>query len=259
MLYDYNVVIMFLLVFARIAGMMFTAPLYSSGVVSSKVKLFFTFMVTMVIYASIPKPAVSGVDFFKLTALVIQESMIGIFIGFMMSVIFSAVQVASEIYSTSLGFNMVSVLDPLSESQTAIIGQFNYLYFSGVLIISGVHREVIKILVATFYKYPIGELVFRGNFIVKQFIEAFNYMFVSAIQMAIPIMGVLLMIDIVLGIMARIAPQMNVYFIGMPLKIMVGLYLMMMLVPYLYTFFKILIDGSYQKIAFLIAGGFVAR
>lgn len=64
MLYDYNVVIMFLLVFARIAGMMFTAPLYSSGVVSSKVKLFFTFMVTMVIYASIPKSVVSGVDFF---------------------------------------------------------------------------------------------------------------------------------------------------------------------------------------------------
>lgn len=255
MLFDYQNIVYFLLAFTRISGIMFLTPFFSSSAINMRVKVLFSAAVTFVVFSGIPKdisPEWTN-NFYKFLMLIFKEALLGILIGYMLTFIFEAVQTASEAYSTTMGFNMMSVLDPMSEVQSPIIGQFTNLFFMLVFFMTGTHREILAVLINTFYKYPIGKIMYIPDAIVKQFIEAFNFSFLSAMLLALPLIGVLLLMDIVLGIMARIAPQMNVFFLGMPLKIMIGFYMLTTMVPYLYSFFKNLLESGIGKVMILIS------
>lgn len=261
MLFNHETVLTFLLAFLRISGLFFLMPFFSSSAVNTKVRIFFAISITFVIFPAIPKD-ISNIDIgniYVFLSLAIREIAVGVIIGYFVTLIFSFVQTASEIYSTQMGFNMVNVFDPMAQMQVPILGQFNNLFFMSLFFISGMHGKFLAVVVKTFYNYPIGHVGFYQENIVRAVIDGFQYSFVIAMQLALPIIGLLLLIDIILGIMSRIAPQMNVFFIGMPLKIMVGLFLLIALVPYMMTYFNMVIDESYGRVVKFIAHSFLVR
>lgn len=250
----YEDLIFFVLIFIRISGIFFFTPFFSSNATNRIIKGGFAFSIAIILYSVVPKDSdlLKDIRFYQLLFLVIKELMVGLIIGYFMIIVFSIVQIAAQAYSMQMGLGMVNVLDPISQVQLPVLGQFKYLFLLSIFFIFGMHRHIISVLIDSFYKFKIGTLTYNTNALVSILLKDFSYYFMLALKLALPIMGVLFIVDITLGIMARIAPQMNVFFIGMPLKLMVGFFVMISFVPYLLKYFKIVIEESAVKLVELV-------
>ncbi|MGM0507854.1 MAG: flagellar biosynthetic protein FliR [Fusobacteriota bacterium] len=250
----YSEVIFFLLITMRISGIFFVSPFFSNGSIPRKIKILFVFLVVFLIFTSIEKniDILTNLTFFDLTILVLKESLLGFVIGFIMVMFFSTVQIAAQIYSMDMGFGMVNVLDPISQFQLPILGQFKYLFLLAVFLNMGIHRRIILTLINSFEIFEVGNLDYSYNSLTQVIVTNFAYCFSIAIKIALPVLGVLFLIDVILGIMAKIAPQMNVFFIGMPLKILVGFLILISFVPVMVNYFQILLNEMYAEIIEII-------
>ena len=242
--------IFFLLVFIRISGIFFFSPFFSNAAISARVRVGFSFFVAFLVFTGIQKDYtfLANIDFLMFTILIVKELIIGLLLGYLLALIFSVVQIAAEISSSSMGFTMANTFDPLTQSQTAILGQMNNLFLLAIFFIYGVHRKVIYYLADTFYYAKVGQLSYNIDNIAQFFIKNFSYYFMIAVQMALPIVGVLLLVDFTLGILSRIAPQMNVFFVGMPLKLMVAFVLLIQLAPYFVNLSILIFEKGLLKI-----------
>lgn len=247
-------VIYFLLILLRISGIFMFTPIFSNRAFKRRMRLGFCFVLTVLLFNLVPKPdlILQNLNFFYLTVLLLKEILIGALMGYFVLLMFTVVQTASQIYSINMGLVMASVFDPISQLQIPVLGQVKYLFLTGLFFVYGIHRRILSVLIETFYKYPIGTLEYKAAGIWKFTLETFVYYFAISLQVALPILGVLLLIDIVLGVMARIAPQMNVFFIGMPLKILVGLMVLIYFVPYFTSFMSLILDDLIMKLIKLV-------
>ena len=238
----------------RISGIFFFSPFFSSAAISTRVRVSFSFFVAFLIFTSLEKDFsfLSNLDFLMFTLLIIKETIIGLLIGYLLALMFSVIQIAAEIASSSMGFTMANTFDPLSQSQVAVLGQMNNMFLLCLFFIYGVHRRVIYFLSDTFYYAKVGELYYNIDNIYIFFTKNFSYYFMVAVQMALPIVGVLLLVDITLGILSRIAPQMNVFFVGMPLKLMVAFIILQQLAPYFINFSILVFEKGLLKIEELL-------
>lgn len=241
--------IFFLLVFMRISGVFFFSPFFSSAAISARVRVSFSFFVSFLVFNVIQKEYtfLQNLDFTMFVILIIKELIIGLLIGYLLALMFSVIQIAAEMSSTSMGFSMASAYDPMTQTQTAVLGQMNNMFLLALFLIYGVHRKIIFYLCETFDYAKVGQLHYNIDNIAKFFIDNFVYYFMIAIQMALPIVGILLLVDITLGILSRIAPQMNVFFVGMPLKIIVGFLVLAQFSPYFVNFSTILFEKGLLK------------
>lgn len=153
--------------------------------------------------------------------LIIKEALVGLLIGFIAYLILSAIQIAGGFIDFQMGFAIANVIDPQTGAQSPLMGQYLYtisLFF--LLTVNGHHL----MLDGVFYSYefiPLDQpwIPFGNENMVEFVIKAFNSMFIIAFQMSIPVVGSLFLVDIALGIVARTVPQLNVFVVGLPLKI----------------------------------------
>ena len=211
----------FLLVFARVASFFATMPLFSYRNVPNVHKIGFAFFISWLMFFSLdPKPLdIDG----TYMMLLIKEVLVGLLIGLVAFIIMSAIQIAGGFIDFQMGFAIANVIDPQTGAQSPLMGQYLYtiaLFF--LLAVNGHHL----LLDGIFYSYrfiPLDHLIaFENGQIAEQVVRLFQAMFVIALQMAIPIVGCLFLVDVALGIVARTVPQMNIFVIGLPVKIIVS-------------------------------------
>lgn len=249
-----DLVIYFVLIFCRISGIFFVSPFFSNRAISARIRVGFSFFVSFLLLNVVPKdPGIlENLTFPILTVLVIKELIIGALIGFLVALVFSVVQTASQLYSMNIGLMMANTFDPVSENQVPVLGQLKNLFLLGIFFVYGIHRVIIMRLIDTFYYDPIGHIAYNIDNIAVFFIKYFSYYFLLAVQLSLPVLGVLMLIDMILGILSRIAPQMNVFFIGMPLKLMVGFYVLVKFSPYFVNFFILMFEKVNERILELV-------
>ncbi|MCD6217921.1 flagellar biosynthetic protein FliR [bacterium] len=214
----------FMLILIRMLGFFGVAPLFSASGFPNQGKVllaaFFAFIILFLRGSEIPA---IELDFWMLAGLAIGEAVIGMVFGFIVGLIFAAMQLAGYIMGYQMGFAVANVLDPVSGGQSSVLGQFLFLF--GLLTFLNIdgHHMVISGMVDSFDIMPVG--AFSLNFaLVGMMAGFFQTYFSVAIKIALPILGIIIMIDVSLGIVARTVPQMNVFLIGMPLKTLIGLF-----------------------------------
>ncbi|GAB4072533.1 flagellar biosynthetic protein FliR [Barrientosiimonas marina] len=155
--------------------------------------------------------------------LLMKEAIVGLLIGLLAYIILAAVQIAGGFVDFQMGFAIANVVDPQTGAQSPLIGQyFNIIALMFLLSVNG-HHLLIDGIFNSFELIPIDAFIPFENAGIAQFIiETFNQMFLIAFQMAMPIVGCLFLVDVALGIIARTVPQMNVFVVGLPLKIFVS-------------------------------------
>lgn len=250
MTFIYKDAICFLLIIMRISGIFFFTPFFSSEAINRRVRLGLVFFMAIIVFPLVPKDGImiENIRYDILAIMVLKETLIGVIIGYFMMLIFSAVQMAAQIYSNDMGFGMVNVFDPLSQFQIPILGQFKYLFMLSLFFILGIHRSIIYFITESFYKMKIGTIGYNQNILAEEMTKNFVYYFEIGIKLSLPILGVLFVTDVILGIMARIAPQMNVFFVGMPLKILVGFVVLIAFVPYIVSYFDFMLSDGFQRL-----------
>src|SRR5690625_113770 len=215
-----SVVPVFLLIFARTLAFFITVPLFSYRTIPTMFKIGFSFFLSLVIMTSMEAPVLDVDHIYFL--LLLKEVAVGLAIGLIAYIILSAVQIAGGFIDFQMGFAIANVVDPQTGAQSPIIGQFFYMFAMLFLLSVNGHYLLIDGIFHS-YQFITLEGFIEINCTFSEFIiDTFNNMFIVAFQMALPIVGCLFLVDVALGLIARTFPQVNVFVVGLPLKILVS-------------------------------------
>ncbi len=217
----------FLLVFARMTALLAVAPIFGNRAVPVQLRVFFGFGVAIVLFISgaagdYQPPDAAGMFLLVL----VKELAFGVLLGFMASLVFVGVQVAGHFIGLQGGFGLAAVLDPLSGEQSSIVDQF-YLIVAALLFMSvDGHHHVLTGLQRSFDAVPIDGYIApmspNANEVLGLVAGTTGAVFETGLRIAVPVAGALLTTDVVMGLMARAIPQMNVFIVGAPLKLLVA-------------------------------------
>ena len=239
----------FLFVMARITAFIVVVPGFSHKSLPSTAKIAISLVLSWIVYSNIPEtPIYEHTLLFMLG--VVRETIIGLSMGFVGKLVFSAVEMAGQLIDFQVGYSMGAIYDPMSASMSSYFGRL--FYWMGILVffMLDLHHTMLLTLLDSFRSVPPGQIGF-GTFELEGFLYVFSYAFKIAITIAAPMIIVMLVIDIVMGLISRTVPQINVFMLGMPLKSLIGMVMFLVLVS---SFFNIIgktlgsMDGDMQKI-----------
>ena len=222
----------FMALLLRLTGLFILGPVFSNEVIPNRIKGMFVLLVAAL---SFPTLAASGVlpatsSFAGLTVLGAGEIFIGFTIGFMMLIVLTIFRISGQFYSIQMGFGIINVFDPMAESSVPIISQLKALLMSVVFLIIGGHRFLLE---AVFKSYEFVPSIYSldPRPIARVVATQFDKMFEVGFVIAIPLIGIVFLMTMSLGLLSKLAPQMNVMILGFGLKVMVGLLTFISLLP----------------------------
>lgn len=241
----------FLLILMRLNAMMAVAPFFSSGVIPFRIKALIAFLITLVIFPIVANnmydiPAAMGGYFLC----VIKEILIGIFIGFLVSIIFTAFQLAGQYFAVQIGFGINEVLDPLAQVSIPLIGQLKNLIGLLVFLVINGHHFLIKALYRSYELAPIFTLSkATSEGLLKFLVHSMSGMFVIALKIALPVVATIFLVTISLGILAKAAPQMNILMLGFPFKISVAFGVLILITPLIIRIMHVSLERTFKFIS----------
>jgi flagellar biosynthetic protein FliR len=223
----YGYIDAFLLVFVRMLSLFLAVPLFSNRTIPTFVKIGLAFFLSTIVINLIDvEMTVHSTDIVNYALTVGKEFLFGWLVGFSAYVAYSALLLAGQFIDVQIGFSMVNVFDPLSQVQLSITGNLYYYMVLLLTVASNAHYLFIKAIINSYDFVPIGGIFLSPN-LYNSFIGFYTTFFMVALQIAAPFFFIMLMTNIVLAILARTAPQMNLFVIGFPIKILLGLFVMM--------------------------------
>ncbi|GGE46410.1 flagellar biosynthetic protein FliR [Pullulanibacillus camelliae] len=229
---------LFLLVLVRLTSFFLTAPLFSYKTIPARFKLAFAVIFSFIITATMSTKAVEWSAQYPL--LLLKEVVVGLGIGFVSGILFYAVQLAGAFIDIQMGFAVATLINPESQTSSPLTGQFFYILMMVFLFATNAHYMLLNGIYYSFQMIPVDKMAVGINQSPATFhvIHLTVSMFAIALQMALPILGCLFLVDVAVGIIARTVPQLNVFVVGIPLKIGVSLIILLIIMPIYVAMFR---------------------
>jgi flagellar biosynthetic protein FliR len=224
-------VLAFLLVLCRVGGLFVLAPAFSASMIPMRLKLTFAMAISLALVPIAVHGHTVPVDAGAFSMLMLKEIGVGLIFAFPMALIGAAVQAGATVLDTLIGFSFSSILDPVNNQQTAILGQFYSLFVVMVLLMSGGDHIMIEGLGASYRTLPITAYPHIGA-VTAGMLSAFAQVWAIGLEIAAPVLVALVITDAAIGLVSRAVPQMNVFVVGMPAKILVGLTVITATLPF---------------------------
>ncbi|MBT2294264.1 flagellar biosynthetic protein FliR [Pseudomonas fluorescens] len=211
----------FILPLFRITALLMSMPVFGTTLVPTRIRLYFALAITVVIAPGLPSmPPVNALDLTALM-LVAEQILIGALMGFSLQLFFQAFVVAGQIISIQMGMAFASMVDPTNGVNTAVIGQFLTMLVTLLFLSMNGHLVVFEVLTESFTTLPVGSV-----FLVNHFWEIagrLGWVLGAAMLLVLPAITALLVVNIAFGVMTRAAPQLNIFSIGFPLTLVLGM------------------------------------
>jgi flagellar biosynthetic protein FliR len=219
--------------FVRIGMMVMVVPLFGGNNVPMRLRLFFVLALTLVIAPMVPSPPVvdpfSGAFF----SILLQQMAVGMALGFLLAVVFQAFTLAGQMVANSMGLGFASMADPVNGVSVPVIGQFYSVLVVLLFLAMNGHYWLIKLLVDSFSLWPVSGALFSAQS-WQSMANWGGWMFVTAILVALPTVTAVLLVNIAFGMVVRAAPTLNIFAVGFPVTILVGLVVMIYSLPVLF-------------------------
>lgn len=253
-MFDTGQVAIFFLVLARISAFIVAGPVFSMSNIPGLVKIGLSFALAVIIYPSVSASAGDySIDGWDYVFALLREVLVGLAVGYVASLILNALMFAGSLIDMHIGFFMSSIFDPMSGAMAGITSRFLYLLGLAVLLGFNGHHVIIAALVRSYQVVPVNSAKVSAAaalFLIK----VFGQMIVIGVQIAAPLIAVMLIIDVTLGLLARTAPQINVFMLGFPIKIIFGLLTLSVMVPVLVRIIYSLIGTIEQDMLTIMRG-----
>ena len=212
----------FLLILFRSAGLFLISPILGHRSIPVLIKVGLSIMLAIILIPVIGDAPVQEINSIWLLAmLAAKEMLIGFIIGLFFAILFIAVRIGGNVVGYQIGLIIANVFDPESNSQTSILGEFWYVIAVLIFLAIDGHHAIISALSDSYQLVPIGVFNFDG-LAGEQLIRISAYAFTIAIKLAAPVMITLFLTEVALGVVARTVPQMNIFIVGIPIKIGIG-------------------------------------
>lgn len=231
-----------LLILLRVSAVLIAAPIFGHRSFLSRGKIGLTFMVTLIVFPIVAERGFEVPEgIFTYVFMMISEVIMGLILGFIVLLVFVGIQFAGQLAGLQMGFGIVNVIDPQSSNQISILGQFlNILAILILLSLNG-HHVILNGLLHSFDVVPLGGVTLPEAVMVK-LIALCAQIFVVAVKISAPILVALFLVSVAMGILARTVPQMNVFIVGFPLQIGVGMTALSLSLPLFYLVMERVID-----------------
>lgn len=247
---------LFFIIAVRILAMIETAPLLSGDGVPQVAKVGLAGFAAAAVFpwvrdAGYPVPVDAG----GYLGTIVGEAMIGIIIGFFLTMVFSAFTTAGQFFSLQMGFGASETYDPLAQLEIPLIGQFLNLIAMFVFVsTSGFQRLFLIGVRGSFQAIRAADLLSRRDDFMAYVAGSLGSLFQNSLILAFPIFGTLLLVSVTTGLLSRAAPQINLLTEGFPISILVAFMLMTTAMPFMIEAFSGLVDGGFTTIAAILAG-----
>lgn len=222
-----------LLILVRVSTFVFVAPFFSLPNVPFRVKAGFSFIFALIIFQ------VSGTNIqystvIEYAILIMKEALTGLIIGFFTNVSYYILNFAGQLMDMEIGFSMANEFDPITRIESSITSNLYSYSVILMLLVTDMHLYILKAFADTFQIIPLGEAHIKSNIylLMVDFIK--NY-FIIGFRIVLPVFAAMLIVNTILAILAKIAPQMNMFVIGFQIKIFTGLLILFLLVKFLPT------------------------
>lgn len=241
---------LFFLLIVRIMAMLQFAPLLNSGSIPSMAKVALSLLAASLVFPMVqasgyPIPD-SGLAY---AFLVVGEAMIGVIMGFMLAIVYAAFQTAGQMFSLQMGFGASQVFDPLAQIEIPLLGQFlNIVAMFVFVFTAGFQRIFLTGVYYSFQAVRAADLVLLREDILVSMLLGLSSLFENALIISFPILGTLFLVQVVMGLLAKAAPQMNLLMLGFPLSIGVAFIILLVTVPFLMAAFDQLIDVGFERL-----------
>lgn len=248
-----NQVGFFLLVFVRITGIFMMTPVFSSHNIPGHVKASLALIITYILFPLVfNNTAVIPDHFLAYMFMVVGELIVGLILGFVSSLFFSAIQMAGQMLDMQIGFGIINMIDPLSGQQAPLIGNFKYILALITFLSINGHHVLLSALFASFKLIPVTGVVLPVA-LAEFMVNMVSWMLIIAVKISLPVIVALLLTDMALGILARTMPQMNIFVVGVPGKIIIGIFVLSIALPFYIFFLEMAFDGMYNNIFSLLS------
>ncbi len=238
----------YLLIFARVISLFLTMPVISSQAIPSMAKAGLALFVSAFVLGRVValQDTTYDVDLTYLL-LVLGEVLLGLMMGLFLNVIMAIFESAGEYFAMPMGMATALGLDPLSNVQTPLLGQFfNLLALWIFVTIDGLQKFFLLGIYRSFEIVSAADLIVQSNHYASFWLYMLSYMFLNSFLISLPMLGVLFFLSIVLGLLARAAPQMNLLILGLPVQFSVGILMLVLSVPYVVKIMEATFENSFQ-------------
>jgi len=247
-----GLVLAFLWPLTRIAAMFMVAPVLGSRAVPTRVRAGIAVFVTFAIFPTL------AVDPLQLPAagqgllITLQEFVLGLATGFFVRLVFAAFEVAGTVIATQMGLGFAALTDPQNGGQIPLLSQYFAVVVTLFFLALDGHLLLIRLLVLSFEQVPVGMLSLGGDGLWQLVVWAAN-IFSGAILVALPAITSLTVVNLAFGVMTRVAPQMNLFAVGFPITLLLGLLVVLFGLPTLFPHFEQLLGAAAEASASMFA------
>jgi flagellar biosynthesis protein FliR len=222
-------IVTFLLVLARVGGIFTVAPIFGNVNVAPMVRVAIAACLAFV-FLPMANYNAANLDILAFVLVMGKEVLIGLIMGFLASLMFSAIQMAGSFIDLQVGFGFASIVDPMTKQQNAVIGQLYNLAATLLFLAINGHHMMLRGLADSFTVMPLGAMNMTAQ-ASADMIRLFSIIFISALKISAPVVGAIFLTDVSLGILSRTVPQLNVFVVGLPAKLAVGLMTVIIVLP----------------------------
>lgn len=213
----------FLLILVRVTCFVYIAPFFSMSNTPRNVRIALSVFITILLYQVIPGQELEYQTVIGYAILVLKEAVTGLLIGFGANLCTSIVSFAGHVADMEMGLSMASMMDPTTKQSTTISGiYYNYMVML-ILFISGMHRYLLKALAETYTLIPVNGAIFDTDALLGSMLQFMSDYIIIGFRICLPIFAVMVILNAVLGVLAKVSPQLNMFAVGIQMKVLVGI------------------------------------
>jgi flagellar biosynthesis protein FliR len=216
--------------FVRVLALFSALPVLGQRNVPARVRVALSFLIVLAAQPSLPPMPVVALDSGLAVLLIVQQVLIGLTLGFAVRVIFAAVELAGELIGLQMGLNFAGFFNPMTASQGTVSGRFFGTVVAWLFIVINGHLLIVMAVIQSFTAFPVGPDPFAFLRTLQPQVWGAE-VFSIGLWIALPLVGMLLFVNLVLGVISRVASQMNVFAIGFPISLGVGLVGILLTLP----------------------------
>ncbi len=224
----------YLLLLTRISMFVVVAPFFNTSNTPARVKVGFSAIVALLLYFVVDFNDLNYSTVTGYAFLVVKEAITGLLIGFSTYCCNFIILLAGNMIDMNIGLSMAQEYDPSLRTETAITGMLYNYFILILLILSGMHRFIFKTFCDAYTLIPVGGTIFRWDSLLTSTITFFSEIFIIGFRITLPVFAVIMLLNAILGVMVKVAPQIHMFSVGAQLKIIVGfviLFLTVFLLP----------------------------
>lgn len=225
----------YLLVLVRMSAFVMAAPFFGYRSIPNRVKAAISVWLSIVVIYTVPAVPLDYEGVLGFSVLILKEMIIGIVLGLMCNLCFYIVSFAGQIMDMEMGLSMANMYDPTTNIQVTVTGNIYNYFLMLMLVVTNMHYYIIRAITDSFSYFNIGEAIIRTDVLKNIMVDFMASYFLIAVRIVLPVFCCMLLINVILGVLTKAAPQMNMFAVGIQIKVIVGIILLIILVQTLPT------------------------